>query len=53
MVKYDGEEYYKLSSDAGKMTTSYGGKAQSYVRWDDNNDEQYVEMNDRGEIDRG
>lgn len=53
MVKYDGEEYYKMSSDAGKMTTSYGGKAQSYVRWDDNNDEQYVEMNDRGEIDRG
>lgn len=53
MVKYDGEEYYKQSGAAGKMTTSYGGKAQSYVRWDDNNDEQYVEMNDRGEIDRG
>ena len=52
-VKYDGEEYYKMSSSAGQMTTSYGGKAQSYVRWDDNNDEQYVEMNDRGEIDRG
>lgn len=50
-VKYDGEEYYNAGHN-GHMTTSSGGKAQSYVRWDDNNDEQYVSMNDHGEIER-
>lgn len=50
-VKYDGEEYYNAGKN-GHMTTSRGGKAQSYVRWDDNNDEQYISMNDHGEIER-
>ena len=50
-VTYEGEEYYNEGSK-GHMSTSSGGKAQSYVRWDDNNDEQYISVNERGEIER-
>ena len=50
-VKYDGEEYYN-EGERGHMKTRDGGKAQSYVRWDSNNNEQYVSMNDQGKIER-
>ena len=50
-VKYDGEEYYN-EGERGHMKTSGGGKAQSYVRWDSNNNEKYVSMDDRGKIER-
>lgn len=43
-VKYDGEEYYK-----GQEMT---GGAWSYVRWDDDNNEQYITVNSKGEIER-
>ena len=50
-VTYEGKQYYNAGKN-GHMTMSSGGKAQSYMRWDDNNDEQYVSMNERGEIER-
>ena len=43
-VKFDGKEYYK----GDEMT----GGAYSYVRWDENNNEQYITVQKNGKIER-
>ena len=50
-VKYEGEEYYNLGA-AGEKEMSEGGPAQVYVRWDDDDNEQYISVNMYGEIER-
>lgn len=44
IVKYDGAEYYKAEE--------FSDGSKSYVRWDDNNNAQYITVSRKGEIER-
>ena len=43
-MKYDGAEYYKAEE--------FSDGSKSYVRWDDNNNAQYITVSRKGEIER-